>query len=255
MENLKLYDFLEEISRDNGEWSQLEIINYLEKISSNYDIKKLVILKHEIEFFISLFLENLETEYGEEKINESYSNYEDIPKCQTEHFTYLAAKKKGEPLDGIPRYYPPRIDYELVFAHELFALKRVQSFVESKLSEKGKIKSKKNEQSISSTSTLSALETAYLVYYLIKSKDYIPINGIPGELDWKHFSEMTNGKSPTNIRKSYNEINLKDDKRLKSSRTVKIAKVISYLKENLPQYGESILKAEQELHLAERNIN
>ena len=96
--------------------------------------------------------------------------------------------------------------------------------------------------------SLSALETAYLAHYLVESKSYSFINGTPGELDWKYFSEVTNGASSTNIRKFYSEI-MRPDKRLKNSRQGKIKRIISYLGTHFPEHEQAIQLAEQELQI------
>ena len=270
MENLKLYDFLDQICLDDGKWSRLEIVNYIEYITSGYDLNKLIILKNEIEFFSSCFLESLAEQYGEDKMNE-FSSLADVPFRRTETIEYRTAKKNGDPLEGIPRYYPAYIDYEAIFANELFPLKCVEGIVVNKIAEeksssssKPEIKKStsllnhsidgKNKRVAGSNLVLSALETAYLIYYLVESREYIWINSIPGELDWEYFSKITNGKSPTNIRKSYNLISLKKEERLRPSRILKIEKVVTYIQNSLSQYKGALHLAEKELQIIEKKL-
>jgi len=151
------------------------------------------------------------------------------------------------------------IDYDKV-PRELFKLRRnpnARNIDKPKLFEYRKPTLEKfsynpNAPEKSIEKKLSALETAYLAYYFIKSGEYNLGGEVESRKDWEYFSELAGGASIDNIRKSYKDIEYKESQRLKASRLSKIQNTVSFIENNYPDKDKVLQIALSDLQAVER---
>jgi len=101
--------------------------------------------------------------------------------------------------------------------------------------------------------SLSATETAYMVYYLTESKCYKWINGSPAIADWAHFSSKHN-VNKDNIRKGYNSLMKSSEIRLSSNRKNIIKNALNGLNVNYPESPAAIKLCETELNITRKSF-
>lgn len=109
------------------------------------------------------------------------------------------------------------------------------------------LKDKKTNLSPKTLNKLSALETAYLAYYFVKSGEYKLTDNIGAKKDWTYFSKLTGGANIDNIRKNFKEIEHNKDLRIKPSRNQKVENTLYFIKNKFPNKSSVIEEVEKEL--------
>ncbi len=115
------------------------------------------------------------------------------------------------------------------------------------------LKDKKKNLSSKTLNKLSALETAYLAYYMVKVGEYKLHDNIGSSNDWIHFSKLGGGANTDNIRKKFKQIENDKDIRLKYSRKPKIQNTLSFIKNKFPNKKGMIEEVLNELKIVEFN--
>ena len=109
--------------------SDIEVINYIEKITDNYKKDKIELLIRDLSFYISVLENEKEATITKEEIEEAYNNPEN-----EKYITQIE-------IEGKIQYI---MDYEPIFyPHYFWGLKRLQSLLKSKIIKiENKIKNK-----------------------------------------------------------------------------------------------------------------
>lgn len=118
--------------------TEIEIDNYIETITSNYNLEKLKILGFDIERFIREQIEKLEEEITEEIIENRIATQKtfgfEIPYKMEPNVDYMYAEAYSLPLDGIPQYDEVLDTEKLCYPRRLGTIRQLKQKIESLIS-------------------------------------------------------------------------------------------------------------------------